>query len=103
MVDRPAWGRRAAGFEPLPKDWPRLRRAAMRKSELCHVCRLPGADEVDHVVPRAAGGTHELSNLSPIHKEPCHRLKTAKESAVIAAARKAASKRPVERHPGQVM
>jgi len=84
----------------MPAHWHRLRRKVLRRSELCHVCRLPGADEVDHVVPRAAGGTHDLENLAPIHGEPCHRLKTAKESVVLAAARRAASRRPVERHPG---
>ena len=100
MAERTPW-RRSEGWDGrLPKDWVRLRRKVLRKSELCHVCRRPGADEVDHVVPRAAGGSHELSNLAPIHKEPCHRLKTAKESAVLAAARRAASRRPVERHPG---
>ena len=103
MADRPAWGRRGPGFEGLPADWWRLRRRVLRRSELCHVCRLPGADEVDHVVPRAAGGGHNLENLAPIHKEPCHRLKTAKESAVIAAARRAVSRRPVERHPGRAV
>lgn len=47
----------------------------------CHVCGQPGADQIDHVVPLAHGGTERRSNLAPIHAEPCHRLKTEAESA----------------------
>lgn len=47
---------------------------------MCHVCGRPGADEVDHVLPLAEGGTDTHSNLRPIHSEPCHREKTASES-----------------------
>ena len=100
MADRPAWGRQA-DFEPLPKNWARLRRRVLRRSELCHVCRLPGADEVDHIVPRSAGGTNDEANLAPIHANPCHRRKTAREGhAVRWGAMRAASRRPVGRHPG---
>lgn len=91
---------RSEGFTPLPRDWARLRRRVLRGSDVCHVCGNRGADQVDHVVARGAGGSDELSNLAPIHREPCHRLKTLKEATVIAAARRAASRRPVERHPG---
>lgn len=48
---------------------------------VCHVCGLPGATVVDHVVPFAEGGTDEASNLAPIHPEPCHRVKSAGEAA----------------------
>ena len=94
-----AW-ERSEGFTPLPKNWHKLRRRVLRGSDVCHVCGNRGADQVDHVVARGAGGSDELSNLAPIHREPCHRLKTLKEATVIAAARRAASRRPVERHPG---
>jgi hypothetical protein len=33
---------------------------------------------VDHIVPRARGGTHEDSNLQPLCKN-CHDAKSAKE------------------------
>lgn len=33
----------------------------------CHLCGSPGADTVDHIVPRSRGGTHELDNLRPAH------------------------------------
>jgi 5-methylcytosine-specific restriction endonuclease McrA len=47
---------------------------------ICHVCDRPGADQVDHVVPLAEGGTDTEPNLLPIHSEPCHRRKTADEA-----------------------
>lgn len=36
------------------------------------------ATEVDHIKPKASGGTDELSNLRAINKE-CHKKKTAAE------------------------
>jgi 5-methylcytosine-specific restriction protein A len=46
---------------------------------ICHVCHQPGADQVDHVIPLAEGGTDTETNKRPIHKEPCHRIKTEAE------------------------
>lgn len=46
----------------------------------CHVCGKPMADEVDHVVPLAEGGTDTPDNLRPIHSRPCHRDKSAAEA-----------------------
>lgn len=51
-----------------------------RDRGVCHVCRQPGADEVDHVVPVAEGGADTLDNKAPIHARPCHVEKTAAES-----------------------
>lgn len=48
---------------------------------VCHVCGGPGADEADHVVPLAEGGPDTLENMRPIHGQPCHREKTAREAA----------------------
>jgi hypothetical protein len=33
----------------------------------CWLCGHPGADTVDHVKPRAMGGTDTLDNLRPAH------------------------------------
>lgn len=35
---------------------------------VCHLCGLPGADTRDHVVPLAAGGTNDSSNIRPAHR-----------------------------------
>ena len=35
--------------------------------DTCHLCRRPGADTADHIVPRSAGGGHDLANLRPAH------------------------------------
>ncbi|TDC02109.1 HNH endonuclease [Micromonospora fluostatini] len=82
----------------LPEDWPARREAVFRRDgDTCHVCLLPGADEVDHVVP---GDDHRLENLAPIHSwrtpQRCHALKTSAEGN---AARPRLYRTP-ERHPG---
>ena len=61
----------------------RARRARIMYAHrgVCHVCHLPGADQIDHITPLAWGGADDESNLAPIHAEPCHKAKTARESA----------------------
>ena len=63
--------------------WAQQRRAKriLRQSDTCHICGLPGADTVDHVIPLAHGGTDTDDNLKPIHKIPCHQRKTQAEAA----------------------
>jgi 5-methylcytosine-specific restriction endonuclease McrA len=43
--------------------------------------------ELDHIVPLADGGTHELANMQTLCR-PCHRAKTAREAAERARRRK---------------
>ena len=51
------------------------RRAILKASDICHLCHLPGADSVDHLVPHsvalAAGWppaeADALENLAPAH------------------------------------
>ncbi|MCW8884153.1 MAG: HNH endonuclease [Motiliproteus sp.] len=64
--------------------WRKLRKQAMnRDSWLCQAClemgRVTPATEVDHVIPKADGGTDRLSNLRAICK-PCHQDKTQQDS-----------------------
>jgi 5-methylcytosine-specific restriction protein A len=47
---------------------------------ICHVCHLPGATAVDHVIPLAEGGADTPANLRPIHPTPCHARKSASEA-----------------------
>jgi len=52
----------------------------MRKhGAICHVCREPFADEIDHVIPLAEQGPDTDNNLRPIHELPCHKTKTKQE------------------------
>ncbi|WP_422387505.1 HNH endonuclease [Arthrobacter sulfonylureivorans] len=62
-------------------EWQRTRSRVLRDHHnTCHVCGLPGADQVDHIIPIGLGGARkDPANLAPIHAEPCHRNKTAKE------------------------
>lgn len=55
-----------------------------RDNYLCQVCaragRLTAAEEVDHIMPKAQGGTDDEGNLQAICVD-CHRKKTSTERA----------------------
>lgn len=68
---------------------------------ICHVCGLPGADEVDHVIPLARGGADSIENMRPIHAEPCHAEKTKLEAAAGRGGG-ARRRREPEAHPGLI-
>lgn len=73
------WGRKTersvSGWE-----WGRIRRRVLSRAHWR--CEMPNcgdaASEVDHVVPRAAGGTDDMSNLRAVCP-PCHRSKSERE------------------------
>jgi hypothetical protein len=48
-------------------EFKRNRRAVLALSDICWLCLHPGAGQVDHVVPRRAGGGDEAANLMPAH------------------------------------
>lgn len=65
--------------------WPKLRLRVLKAAHFlcqCEDCvrldRVRIADEVDHIVPKAKGGTDDVSNLQAINHE-CHDAKTARE------------------------
>lgn len=63
--------------------WDRLRLVILRRDNyLCVPCRLAGritlAQAVDHIVPKARGGTDALENLQSICR-PCHDRKSLEE------------------------
>lgn len=64
--------------------WDKLRALVLaRDCGLCQVCSAAGrvslANAVDHIKPKAEGGTDDESNLQAICK-PCHLIKTADEA-----------------------
>lgn len=97
------WGRES--HRPVPSDWKKRKALVLERDRgVCHACGHGGADDVDHLVNVAAGGTHELDNLGTIHsgrcptcRKHCHKAKTAAEAA---AGRRARHKQHAERHPG---
>lgn len=65
--------------------WDKLRQAIMsRDMHLCQPCKREDkatpAREVDHITPKAEGGTDDAANLQAICI-PCHRAKTQAEGA----------------------
>jgi len=62
--------------------WEKLRRAVLERDRWlcqCETCKRTGraklAHEVDHVIPKAQGGSDSLSNLQAINRR-CHQRKT---------------------------
>lgn len=46
---------------------------------------LPGQQiQFDHIHGHAMGGPHEYQNLRPIHYDPCHKKKSARDVAALA-------------------
>lgn len=73
----PTTSRQSRGYGA---EWDRLRlRILARDFGLCQPCRRAGAvkqgTEVDHVVPRAKGGSEDDDNLQTICSD-CHKAKT---------------------------
>jgi len=66
--------------------WRILRKQVIQRDDgYCQRCGTPGANQVDHIVPLAEGGTDALENLQLLC-EPCHRSKSAQEG--VAARRR---------------
>lgn len=66
------------------RPWRRKReRILMRDGHLCQPCRASGfvtlANQVDHIVPQAEGGSDDDANLQAICG-PCHAAKTKAEA-----------------------
>jgi 5-methylcytosine-specific restriction protein A len=73
---RPSW----ANPHDMGADWPRQRTAALRRDRhRCVDCGNP-TNEVDHMVPRAEGGTNDLANLAS-RCELCHDRRTRAQQA----------------------
>lgn len=80
---REAWAGSGHRTRARRGDARRNRRVMREHGGICHVCNLPGATEIDHVIPLAWGGDDAEHNLRPIHGGPgsCHARKTSAEAA----------------------
>ena len=60
------------------------KRVLLRDSYLCQAClkagRLTPANQVDHIKPKAQGGSNDMGNLQSLCLG-CHKAKTATDSA----------------------
>lgn len=87
----------------LPHDWAAIRRqvkarAGGRCQATAHDPRCDGlGTDADHI---KAGDDHSLTNLQWL-SEPCHKRKTADETAARNRQTAALKRRPTEQHPGQ--
>lgn len=66
------------------RPWRRLRDAVLKRDEhLCQPCKAAGgltlATQVDHIVPKARGGTDAMENLQGICAA-CHAVKSQREA-----------------------
>lgn len=79
-----AWRHRASRHERgYDHRWVKQRLRIMdRDKHLCQPCmdrgRVTPAKEVDHITPKAKGGTDDDANLQAICRQ-CHKAKTARE------------------------
>ncbi|MFJ4474852.1 HNH endonuclease [Streptomyces xanthochromogenes] len=76
---RKPWARKSKRNESRSSGWNRVRLAILRRDN--HRCYLCGskANEVDHIVPVAFGGTESPLNLAACCGT-CHREKTRREA-----------------------
>lgn len=82
-VVRLAWSRTSRHQRGYGTSWDKLRKLVLSNEPLCRACVAQGrstiANHVDHIKPKAKGGTDDLSNLQPLCA-PCHKDKTDRES-----------------------
>lgn len=93
MTGRKAWdhggkSRHARGYG---RDHEKMRAHLLATVILCEECRRQGrttkGEIADHILPIAAGGTHDRSNYQLLCKQ-CDREKLAKDNGRIASKRK---------------
>lgn len=59
-------------------DWERRRQRILKRDQyLCQHCRVAQATTVDHIIPKASGGTDDDANLLA-SCAPCNQRKGAK-------------------------
>lgn len=79
-----AWSRTSRHARGYGTAWDKLRKTILeRDKHLCQPClgqgRFTAASQVDHIKPKAKGGTDDPDNLQAICG-PCHDDKTARDN-----------------------
>lgn len=79
-----AWSKQSRHERGYGSTWDKARARIMKRDRgLCVPCLMGGrptpATEVDHIKPKAKGGTDEDDNLQAICRD-CHTAKTASEN-----------------------
>lgn len=78
-----AWSKLSRHKRGYGASWDKLRKIILADEPLCRTCTAEGrvtvATHVDHIKPKAKGGTDEPSNLQPLCA-PCHDAKTDREN-----------------------
>jgi 5-methylcytosine-specific restriction protein A len=78
------WSRTSRHDRGYGHQWNKLRQQVLKRDKhLCQPClrasALSPATQVDHIIPKAKGGTDDLENLEGICS-PCHKRKTTLEN-----------------------
>lgn len=72
----------------------------LANGSVCYYCGRPILDDLwddEHVLARELGGSDEMENRKPIHRHPCHKIKTALDRKLIAKGNRIIRERgPVE-------
>lgn len=69
----------SAGERGYGSDWRRIRAAHLKQCPACVVCGLEDqSNNVDHIIPKAQGGTDDESNLQTL----CH-VHHSKKTAIV--------------------
>ena len=78
-----AWSRKSRHERGYGREWGKLRKIILeRDNYLCQPCKAEGritaGNQVDHIKPKAKGGTDDPDNLQCICG-PCHDAKTIED------------------------
>lgn len=78
-----AWSRTSRHARGYGTAWDKLRKRILADEPLCRACmeqgRVTAASHVDHITPKAQGGTDAPANLQALCKQ-CHQDKTTRDS-----------------------
>jgi 5-methylcytosine-specific restriction protein A len=79
-----AWSNESRHKRGYGSAWDKIRKLVLvRDKHLCQPClrsnKPTAGSQVDHITPKAKGGTDDMDNLETIC-DPCHKAKTARDN-----------------------